>query len=147
MFRPIAKGERLQDRRLTDRSVAKIVKAHAARAGLDPAKFGGHSLVRHRAVSWHLNALGFSNTVAGAHTSPAASCSHGGGFKLPAIIRSAIPDTPRYVPGRDLFGHLVLICQPMADSFGDPDEHQPAFVLNRLIHNSARACASGVPER
>jgi integrase len=30
--------------RLTDRSVAKIVKAHAARAGLDPAKFAGHSL-------------------------------------------------------------------------------------------------------
>ena len=43
-FRPIAKGERLQDTRLTDRSVAKIVKAHAARVGLDPTKFGGHSL-------------------------------------------------------------------------------------------------------
>jgi site-specific recombinase XerD len=44
VFRPIAKGERLQDARLTDRSVAKIVKAHAARAGLDPAGFSGHSL-------------------------------------------------------------------------------------------------------
>jgi len=34
----------LQNTRLTDRSVAKIVKMHAARVGLDPAKFGGHSL-------------------------------------------------------------------------------------------------------
>ena len=44
VFRPIAKGERLQEARLTDRSVAKIVKAHAARIGLDPAGFSGHSL-------------------------------------------------------------------------------------------------------
>jgi site-specific recombinase XerD len=44
VFRPIAKGERLLDSRLTARSVAKIVKAHAARAGLDPAQFAGHSL-------------------------------------------------------------------------------------------------------
>jgi site-specific recombinase XerD len=44
IFRPIAKCEKLQDTRLTDRSVAKIVKAHAARVGLDPAKFGAHSL-------------------------------------------------------------------------------------------------------
>ena len=44
VFRPIAKGERLQKARLTDRSVAKIVKAHAARVGLDPAGFSGHSL-------------------------------------------------------------------------------------------------------
>lgn len=31
-------------RRLTDRSVANIVKAHAERAGLDPTLFSGHSL-------------------------------------------------------------------------------------------------------
>lgn len=34
----------MQQTRLTDRSVAKIVKAHAARIGLDPAVFSGHSL-------------------------------------------------------------------------------------------------------
>jgi hypothetical protein len=39
VFRPIAKGERLHSTWLTDRSVAKIVKAHAARAGLDAADF------------------------------------------------------------------------------------------------------------
>jgi integrase len=44
VFRPVAKGERLQNARLTDRSVAKIVKAHAVRVGLDPAAFAGHSL-------------------------------------------------------------------------------------------------------
>ena len=44
VFRPIAKGERLQQTRLTGRSVAKIVKAHAARIGFDPAVFSGHSL-------------------------------------------------------------------------------------------------------
>jgi site-specific recombinase XerD len=44
VFRPIAKGERLSEARLTDRSIAAIVKAHAARVGLDPAAFAGHSL-------------------------------------------------------------------------------------------------------
>jgi hypothetical protein len=41
VFRPIAKGERIQGARLTDRSIAAIVKAHAARVGLDPAAFAG----------------------------------------------------------------------------------------------------------
>ena len=36
VFGPIAKGGRIQPTRLTDRSVAHIVKAHARRAGLDP---------------------------------------------------------------------------------------------------------------
>jgi integrase len=44
VFRPIAKGERIQPTRLTDRSVAEIVKGHARRAGLDPKQFAGHSL-------------------------------------------------------------------------------------------------------
>ena len=44
VFRPIAKGGRIQPTRLTDRSVADIVKAHARRAGLDPKQFAGHSL-------------------------------------------------------------------------------------------------------
>jgi site-specific recombinase XerD len=44
VFRPIAKGGRIHAARLTDRSVADIVKAHARRAGLDPKLFAGHSL-------------------------------------------------------------------------------------------------------
>jgi len=44
VFRPIAKGQRLQKARLTDRSVSKIIKVHAARIGLDPTSYSGHSL-------------------------------------------------------------------------------------------------------
>ncbi|MBN9013547.1 MAG: tyrosine-type recombinase/integrase [Rhizobiales bacterium] len=44
LFRPINKSGVVSDARLTDQSVANIVKAYAKRAGLDPAKFAGHSL-------------------------------------------------------------------------------------------------------
>jgi site-specific recombinase XerD len=44
IFRRFAKSGRLLDARLTDRSVANIVKAHAARAGLDASQFSAHSL-------------------------------------------------------------------------------------------------------
>ncbi len=43
LFRSIRVGGKLGDR-LTDQSVADIVKAHVARVGLDPARFAGHSL-------------------------------------------------------------------------------------------------------
>lgn len=46
LFRSIRKGGTLTDQRLADRSVAEIVKRRAAAAGLDPAKFSGHSLRR-----------------------------------------------------------------------------------------------------
>jgi len=41
VFRPIAKSERLQKARLTDRSVAKIIKVHAVRIGLVMVSFSG----------------------------------------------------------------------------------------------------------
>jgi site-specific recombinase XerD len=44
IFRPIGKGGRVKDTRLTAQSVALIVKAHAAQLGFDPAAFAGHSL-------------------------------------------------------------------------------------------------------
>ncbi|KAA2237691.1 site-specific integrase [Salinarimonas soli] len=44
LFRPIGKGGRVALDALTDRSVADIVKRHAAAAGLDPTMFAGHSL-------------------------------------------------------------------------------------------------------
>jgi site-specific recombinase XerD len=43
LFRSIRKGGQV-GARLTDQSVADIVKAHAERVGLDPAPFAGHSL-------------------------------------------------------------------------------------------------------
>jgi site-specific recombinase XerD len=39
VFRPIAKGGRVQEARLTDRGLVKIIKRHAARVGLDAAQF------------------------------------------------------------------------------------------------------------
>jgi site-specific recombinase XerD len=44
IFRPINKAGTVGTNRLTDRSVANIVKAYAARAGFDASKFSGHSL-------------------------------------------------------------------------------------------------------
>lgn len=44
LFRPINKAGRVAPARLTDRSVANIVKAYAERAGFDASMFSGHSL-------------------------------------------------------------------------------------------------------
>lgn len=44
VFRSIRRGAHVQPQRLSERSVANIVKAHAERVGLDPALFSGHSL-------------------------------------------------------------------------------------------------------
>lgn len=46
VFRPINKAGTVGADRLTDRSVANIVKAYAGRAGLDASQFSGHSLRR-----------------------------------------------------------------------------------------------------
>jgi site-specific recombinase XerD len=44
VFRPVFKGARVGDARLSDRAVAEIVKTYARRIGLDPTLFSGHSL-------------------------------------------------------------------------------------------------------
>ena len=44
LFRPINRHGQIQDRRLTAQSVALVVKRVAEAAGLDPARFSGHSL-------------------------------------------------------------------------------------------------------
>jgi integrase len=44
LFRPVGKGQRVQNTRLSDRSVAKIIKGLAGRAGLDPMQYSPHSL-------------------------------------------------------------------------------------------------------
>jgi hypothetical protein len=44
VFRPIAKGQRVLEARLTDRGFVKIIKRHAARVGLEPSQYAGHSL-------------------------------------------------------------------------------------------------------
>src|SRR5712671_4857914 len=44
IFRPVRKGGKIRDRRLTAKSVCDLVKAYAGRLGLNAADFGGHSL-------------------------------------------------------------------------------------------------------
>jgi site-specific recombinase XerD len=44
IFRPVLRNGAVATTRLTDRSVANIVKVHAERLGLDPTTFSGHSL-------------------------------------------------------------------------------------------------------
>ena len=45
LFRPLWKGgARVRDVRLSDHAVARILQARAAAAGLEPARYGGHSL-------------------------------------------------------------------------------------------------------
>ncbi len=44
IFRSFDPQGRLQERRLQDREVARIVKRHAGRVGLDPDRYAGHSL-------------------------------------------------------------------------------------------------------
>jgi hypothetical protein len=42
--RPVAKGGKVMDGRLSDKQVARTIKAFAVRLGLDALAFGGHSL-------------------------------------------------------------------------------------------------------
>ena len=44
LFRPVTKGGAVSVRRLSDRTVARLVKAAAAAIGADPNEFAGHSL-------------------------------------------------------------------------------------------------------
>ena len=44
LFRPVAKGGKIMDGRLSDKQVSRTIKAFATRLGLDDAAFGGHSL-------------------------------------------------------------------------------------------------------
>ncbi len=84
VFRRVSKGQRALPGRLTDRSVADIVKAHASRVGLDPAQFAGHSL-----------RSGFLTSAAARGASV---------FKMMDVSRHRSVDTLRgYVRDADLF--------------------------------------------
>lgn len=84
IFRGIGKSGRVLPGALTDRSVATIIKLAAARAGLDPAEFGGHSL-----------RSGFLTSAAEAGANV---------FKMMEVSRHKSVDTLRgYVRRADLF--------------------------------------------
>jgi site-specific recombinase XerD len=84
IFRSIRRGGHVQAQRLTDRSVANIVKAHAERVGLDPTLFSGHSL-----------RAGFLTSAARRGASP---------FKMMATSRHrSIETLSAYVRDQELF--------------------------------------------
>jgi integrase len=84
IFRPIDKAGTVRPSRLTDRSVANIVKAYAARAGFDARTFSGHSL-----------RAGFLTSAAGKGASI---------FKMMDVSRHKSVDTLRgYVRDAELF--------------------------------------------
>jgi site-specific recombinase XerD len=84
IFRPIDKGGTVRPSRLTDRSVANIVKAYAKRAGFDAGSFSGHSL-----------RAGFLTSAAGKGASI---------FKMMDVSRHKSVDTLRgYVRDAELF--------------------------------------------
>jgi site-specific recombinase XerD len=84
IFRPIDKAGTVRPSRLTCRSVANIVKAHAERAGLDASAYSGHSL-----------RSGFLTSAAGKGASI---------FKMMDVSRHKSVDTLRgYVRDAELF--------------------------------------------
>jgi integrase len=83
IFRPIDKGGTVRPSRLTDRSVANIVKAYAKRAGFDASTFSGHSL-----------RAGFLTSAAGKGASI---------FKMMDVSRHKSVDTLGYVRHAKLF--------------------------------------------
>ena len=84
IFRPINKSGVVAPSRLSDRSVANIVKTYAERAGFDPAIFSGHSL-----------RSGFLTSAAGNGASI---------FKMMDVSRHKSVDTLRgYVRDAELF--------------------------------------------
>ena len=84
VFRSVAKGGRVQEEALSAFSAAQIVKHYAARAGLDPVLFAGHSL-----------RAGFLTSAAEAGASV---------FKMMEVSRHKSVDTLRgYVRRADLF--------------------------------------------
>ena len=64
IFRSVAKGGHISDETLSDRAVSDIVKQYAAKAGLDPTRYSGHSLraglatsaAQHGVSSWKIRA-------------------------------------------------------------------------------------------
>ncbi len=84
IFRPIDKAGTVRGSRLTDRSVANIIKAYAGRAGFDASTFSGHSL-----------RSGFLTSAAGKGASI---------FKMMDVSRHKSMDTLRgYVRDAELF--------------------------------------------
>jgi len=111
IFRPIDKAGTVRGSRLTDRSVANIIKAYAGRAGFDASTFSGHSL-----------RSGFLTSAGGKGASI---------FKMMDVSRHKSMDTLRgYVRDAELFkdhaGARVALSNPVhgVDHFSDEVRHR-----------------------
>jgi integrase len=76
LFRPVDNGGRISDERLRDQAVARLVKRTAARAGLDPSRYAGHSL-----------RAGFATSAAAAGASERSIMAQTGHKSLPMVRR------------------------------------------------------------
>jgi integrase len=121
IFRPIDKGGTVRASRLTDRSVANIVKAYAERAGFDASTFSGHSL-----------RAGFLTSAAGKGASI---------FKMMDVSRHKSVDTLRgYVRDAELFKDHAAISREY--EHGNPPAVNSAVTLRsqRASGQASRAC-------
>ncbi len=80
LFRGVDKDDRIAPTRLSDRTVARVVKRAAAAAGLDPARYAGHSL-----------RAGLATSAAAAGTSERVIMAQTGHKSLP-MVRKYIRD-------------------------------------------------------
>jgi site-specific recombinase XerD len=78
LFRAVTRGGRVAGHQLSDRSVARIVQRAAARAGLDPSRYAGHSL-----------RSGLATAAAAGGASERAIMAQTGHRSLPAVPRSS----------------------------------------------------------
>jgi integrase len=103
LFRAVAKGGRISGERLSDRTVANVVKAGASRVGLNARDFSGHSL-----------RSGFLTSAALRGASI---------FKMMDVSRHKSMDTLRsYVRDANLFRDHTgagLLCLPSASSVSE----------------------------
>jgi site-specific recombinase XerD len=76
LFRAVTRGGRVAGHQLSDRSVARIVQRAAARAGLDPSRYAGHSL-----------RSGLATAAAAGGASERAIMAQTGHRSLPAVRR------------------------------------------------------------
>src|SRR5580704_3805248 len=77
LFRAVTRGGRVAGHQLSDRGVARIVQRAAARAGLDPSRYAGHSL-----------RSGLATAAAAGGASERAIMAQTGHRSLPAVRRS-----------------------------------------------------------
>ena len=122
VFRPVAKGGRIQAMRLTDRSVAAIVKAHAQRAGLDPKLFAGHSL-----------RSGFLTSAAARGASI---------FKMADQSRHKSMDTLRVTSGTQRFSKTTA-----AAGYSEERIASPSILMADIAGPSCRQPAENLPSR